>query len=537
MKHCNLKRKLISYYQVPFPAVTVRGVEELNPWGFAIKSLDLIDLKCYGRSGLPNDLECNQYQKLREEFEFLFLEVIKKMDKNLTIISDEWDSNTMKSFPGKMDLRVNMKFIKEKAPQLASIYLNNTFHGTILSKKLHSVLALHFGMYVSYRMNDFMKNIFEPVISEAWNKFGGEIKDSCSKEEEMCMPYLKQAYKDLYLPYFVMKFPIQKLGFGQFLSYFSRLVTRNTKGNFIISSKASSNEERIEKYLVKVFDNIVGRNNNSMNISVFEVIKVLHFSQRVYNERFAYANFLMKKFGCGGDEQEKLNSRWLNWVDEDDKAVLAQKGFLASSPPCSNMTEASTEGYYGCCRATHNLKDKLKPILKVMKYASQPPHYTESHLETNMTFEEENFLSYPLSLPLRSINSNPKIPICQYSGKPSEPMVTNCNLFSRSITNEGLGHTFNGPNFWSLFSDTPFTKIFADIMFPKRGQDLKRNYIKDGLIEPYVDADVKFPETSGPSHGLSIVLDSIHLYSGSNENTTFKTVKTPFKVSVLILIA
>ena len=60
--------------------------------------------------------------------------------------------------------------------------------------------------------------------------------------------------------------------------------------------------------------------------------------------------------------------------------------------------------------------------------------------------------------------------------------------------------------------------------------------MKDGLVEPYVDADVKFPETSGPSYGLSIVLDSIHLYSSSNENATFKTVKTPFKVSFLISI-
>ena len=512
--------------------MTVRGVEELNPWGFVIKSLDLIDLKCYGRSGLPNAIECKESQKLREDFEFLFLEVIRKMNENLTIISNEWNSNTMKSFPNEGGLTVvNMSFIKETAPKLASIYFENALDRTALSNKLHSALALHFGMYVSYRTNNFIKDVIEPIISEAWNEFSGKMVSSCTKEEEVCMPDLRQAYRDLYLPYFIMRVPMKTLGFGQFLSYFSRLVTKNRNGNFLCSRKASENEERIEKYLVNVFDNLVEEIDQSVNISVFEVIKVLHFSKRVYNEKHMYANFLMEKFGCGGVEQERLNLGWLSKIDEKYKHVLNQKSYLKSAPPCSNMTWASTEGYYTCCDATHHLRNKLKPILKIMKYASQPPHYAENNLETNLTFKDDNFLNYPLLLPLRSINSNPKIPICQYSGKPLEPTVTNCNLFSRSITNEGLGHTFNGPNFWALFGDTPFTKVFADIMFPKRGQDSKRNYLKEGLHEPYEDADVKFPESSGPSHGLTIVLDNIHLYSSSHENTTYKSVKTPFKVS------
>ena len=121
--------------------MTVRGVEELNPWGFVIKSLDLIDLKCYDRSGLPNAIECKQSQKLRNDFEFLFLEVIRKMDENLTLISDKWDISSMKSFPNEGDLTVvDMKFIKQTAPKLASLYFDNTSVRKALSKKLQSAL-------------------------------------------------------------------------------------------------------------------------------------------------------------------------------------------------------------------------------------------------------------------------------------------------------------------------------------------------------------------------------------------------------------
>ena len=63
--------------------------------------------------------------------------------------------------------------------------------------------------------------------------------------------------------------------------------------------------------------NIVLEKAHSLNISVFEAVKVLHFSQRVTNDRFGYANFLMKKFGCDGTRQPILNQAWLNWVDED----------------------------------------------------------------------------------------------------------------------------------------------------------------------------------------------------------------------------
>ena len=466
------------------------------------------------------------------------------MEENFTQISEGWNIDSVKAYPKKEGLRISSKYIRPIAEKLATIYMNDTTEGKLLSKELKSVFALHFGMYVSYRMESFLKDAIEPLIVESFNKINGEVKESCSQEEDVCMPSLIKSYKDLYLPFYIMKFPIQKLGFGQFMSYFSRLVTKNEHGYFLSSNKVNSDEKLLEEYLVKVFDDITTEKNYKFNVSIFDLIRTYNFYKQPHAKE-SYAGYLMKKFGCGGDEQQKLNIRWINWCNEEDDAVLAQK-CQEDSPPCENMTAASCNEYDSCCKVTNQLKDKLQPILKVMKYAAQPPHFMETDLEMNLTFQHAKFLNYPLAFPLPStldatwnnvygdgvLNSNPKIPICRYSGTPSSPKITNCNLFYRSITNEGLGYTFNGPNFWALHSETPFSKLFSDIMYPKKGQDAKTTYIKEGLIDPYTDADIMFPETSGPSYGLSIVLDSVHLYSSSKENATFRAVKTPFKVSI-----
>ena len=129
-----------------------------------------------------------------------------------------------------------------------------------------------------------------------------------------------------------------------------------------------------------------------------------------------------------------------------------------------------------------------------------------------------------------TVNYNPKIPICQYSGKPQYPTKSNCKLFSRSITNEGLGYTFNGANYWCLYHETPYAKAFSNIMYPKEGQHYKDCSLRDGLVDAYIDAGARLPESSGPSYGLTIALHAVNLYNKISENTTFKIMNGPFKV-------
>ena len=181
-----------------------------------------------------------------------------------------------------------------------------------------------------------------------------------------------------------------------------------------------------------------------------------------------------------------------------------------------------------------------------MKYASQAPHYLETEEEMEATFQNATFLKYPIHFPLKLtlrnvkktwygdgiINNNPKIPFCQFlvPGTSSPNKITACNLFSRSITNEGLGFTFNGPNFWDMHHRSTYGNIFARIMYPKGSNILKRRVSSEDLTKSYKDAGVVLPHSSGPLYGLNIALSPMHLYGDIRENITYEKPTSHFKV-------
>ena len=99
---------------MPFPAVTVRAVDaSLNPWGFAIKSLDFIELTCHDKSGRPDQVSCAQTKKIRKDFRFLVDAIIKKFEEKMSRITSEWDLRSLKKFPEKESLQyIRAKDIK-----------------------------------------------------------------------------------------------------------------------------------------------------------------------------------------------------------------------------------------------------------------------------------------------------------------------------------------------------------------------------------------------------------------------------------------
>ena len=458
-------------------------------------------------------------------------------------LGSDWDITATKAFPKyeNENLHIPTNDVKSMAIKLAATYFNNTDEGNLVFERCKLILAKKIGMYESWKMKQFFNDYWKPLINEASNNINTTIVEYCKTESEICKPSLIKAYKNLFLPFYIVKMPIIKLGMGQFVSYFSRLVTRNNHGYFLLSNKASPYEQIIERYLVKVYDNLSRKQENSFNISVYELVKILQLPQPVHS-RISYANYVMKKFGCGGMEQEKLNIQWLDWIEKDETAVLDKD--VERYPPCKNISAAERDGFGSCCHATARIKKHFEPILKIMKYAAQPPHFLESDEEMSLTFQNATFLGYNLQFPLKSslkatksriygdgtINYNPKIPFCQYSGNPKYPKKTDCALFSRSITNEGLGYNFNGANFWSLFQETPYTDAFSKIMNPYGGQGLRGGSVRDDMIGAYIDAGVRLPKSNGPSYGLNIALHAVNLYNDMAENTTFKKVKSSFKV-------
>ena len=513
----------------------------MNPWGFVIKSLDLLSLECFDKSGRPVDNVCSSSEKIREDFKFLFEKVTSLINLKLENLSENWDLPAAKNFPKKKHFNRRMKNIQMMAMKLASIYLNNPVLGKSVFERCKLIFAKKLAMYESWKMEQFFTDYWKPLIIEASSNINESIVENCENESEVCKQSLITAYANLYLPFYAVRPPIVKLGMGQFLSYFSRFVTQNRYGYFLISNMASTYESIIEKYLVKIFDNVANNNDGSFNISAYELVKILQLPQPVFSG-MRYAPYVMKKFGCSWTEQEKLSLQWLNWVKKDEK-TMSNKNSI-QYPPCNSYPDAQSGGFDSCCNAITRLKDQLEPILKIMKYAAQPPHFIETDEEMSMTFGNATFLGYPLKFPLKSswwatedmtygdgtINYNPKIPFCQYSGNPPNPKKTNCNIFARSITNAGLGYNFNGAKFWSLFRETPYTNTFSKIMYPKESQGTRYVPIRDDLADAYLDAGVRMPESSGPSNGLTIALHAVNLYNKIGENATFKTRKNAFKV-------
>lgn len=381
-----------------------------------------MDLQCFDRNGVPDNVTCTKSQKIREDFRFLFEGIIKQFDLKLKDLSANWDLPAAKYFPIKERLDIKSKDLKSIAVIVASIHMTDKKEGVLLFKKCKDAFASHFGMYESFRMKTFFDDVLKPLVINVWTKINGTVIRSCITESDACIPSLIQAYTELYLPFFTIKFPIMKLGFGQFLSYFSRFATKNSDGEFLKNKKPLRNEKFIEKYLATIFDNLTEEKDPRFNISVFELVKTLQLPKRVY-KKVPYANYLMKKFGCGGNERDKLNGQWLDWSDiQVDAEKQTQLESPITSPPCKNISEAERDGVEFCCKATHHLQSQVEPILKVMKYAAQPPHYMEDDQDMASTFQNASFLNYPLVLPVPNnrfygdgvYNYNAKIPICQF---------------------------------------------------------------------------------------------------------------------------
>ena len=78
------------------------------------------------------------------------------------------------------------------------------------------------------------------------------IEEACLNEYPECHKELIDGYKQVYWPFYVWKLPIGEFGFGQFVAYFSRLVSRSNTGAFLYSSKVYDGEKKIEKPVSEV---------------------------------------------------------------------------------------------------------------------------------------------------------------------------------------------------------------------------------------------------------------------------------------------
>ena len=99
------------------------------------------------------------------------------------------------------------------------------------------------------------------------------------------------------------------------------------------------------------------------------------------------------------------------------------------------------------------------------------------------------------------LNWNSRIIMCQYA-EPYLYFTSVCELFHMSLTNRGIGYTFNQADFWDLHTSTWYTKQFAKIYRPKGFQKYDSEKIinsKDGSKN-----NIFYPVQSGPENGLTV---------------------------------
>ena len=167
-------------------------------------------------------------------------------------------------------------------------------------------------------------------------------------------------------------------------------------------------------------------------------------------------------------------------------------------------------------------KDQLAKISCLfVRYAMQPPIYQETLEEITDIYGNLSFLGpyqnvthvTKLTNKLMKTDFNARILMCRYAGVPSTLNPSNCNIFQRALTNEGLGYSFNHANFWDIFAETPYTKLYAQIMMPKgykepaspssKVEDENQRWI-------YPQKGILFPDSSGPAYGLLAILQVRH---------------------------
>ena len=524
-----------SITNVPFPAITVAADGRANPWGFVQKTFNMMTF--YGiskKDTRKNEIFFEDSYELRKEFDFIFKEVFQKVTEALENQWKDWSLDDYKIHSNQKELKkiFHNKNVKKLnlIPKLAAINLRNSTIFRNIQMEISEKVSETFFSTISYKMNYFFTNIIKNII-ENYTKTQDYSNETviCGNEDGSCIESLKQSYTLLFLPIEINKFPYDNLGFGIYISYFSRLFDSG-KGNgtadfFSKPKKLTSGEQKIRNIMSKVLGQI---SNNVMmlgNISTYEFTKLLHNNadEVKVQQEFWKLGPMIEEFECNVSNEGKGTIQyWINAWHRYIENIL----FLDLSPklPCYNgfhgyFANGKTLDFSSCCKMSQLIQNQLPTILKIMKYSIQPPVFyepLEDFLKSydNLDFLPFNNLSKFNSREQRNLmeyNENPRILMCQYGeGKPVKIMVPkDCQAFHTSMTNSGIGYTFNNANFWDIFTKTNYTNLFAKIMRPK-GFDEEPSDIKVEDEYSMYSKNITFPKNSGPFYGLKVKI-KVHI--------------------------
>ena len=484
---------------VPFPAITISGDDRVNQWGFVQKVLNMATF--YG----PDKKEIVKDSKeLRSNTSMIMEKIIWRMLHELGDQRVNWSLSDFKDYPNQSGglpslVKGQVKTIRSLVPKMSGIYQKSPNVANDMVEDFVRALGIAFFENVYYRMTSFLKNEVGDIVDAYIESedYSTEIA-ACQNEAESCISALKRYYNLLYLPFEVNKFPYENLGFGAYLAYFSRLLTRTDTVELFNTWTTSASEQIIRESMAELLISIAG-GQNMANMSTLELVRLLHKDPDRTNS-ISFANPLQVDFNCTGDAIEAYFSAW-EYTKKYGTGVPCEKGTVF-------LHQGTQKDYSACCQMSNTIQGKIEAILKVMKYSTQPVLFSEpleDFLEVfgNIDAIGNNLTKFPtMKLYLMETNYNPRVFMCQYDGQPKHLDPKLCNLFYSSMTNEGFGYSFNMVNFWDIFKETSFTQLYSKIMRPKGYNTLPAPIESRRWVYP--GTNLFFPDFSGPAYGLTV---------------------------------
>ena len=215
---------------------------------------------------------------LRKRFSFIFKAIYETMREELMIQKKDMNLTELKLYgKGTSDIdfiRRNFKKLSETAMNLATLSIANStlYHQTV--NEIEDEFTDDFFKHTSFLMYTFMNKV-KGIVEKAVNTLESatDSLNACKEEEEICQEHLKEAYKVVFLPYEINKFPYETLGFGTYMAYFSKLlVKKGTK--FLIKKDISKEEQWVRSFQAEVLGNLSSLNVGKM--SILEMVQILH---------------------------------------------------------------------------------------------------------------------------------------------------------------------------------------------------------------------------------------------------------------------
>ena len=511
-----------SIQNVPFPAITIGADGRANPWGFAQKTLNMMSF--YG----PDDeAVIEDSSELRCEVNSIMVTVIQSIYGALENQWKNWNLSDYKAYPDSPYSTSILKYlfrnkkIKKLIPSLAAIFLKKpsikpSILNTIYLKLVDNFFDKNYNKVFPF-YTGFISNIIEKYIKD--QDYMNET-EHCKNENETCIEFLKESYKILYFPSEILFYNnsgYNNLGFGTYLTYFSRLFSQSSQYNkepdFFAFLPFTKREKLFRKMMSKAVQEFSDRNMSG--ISSYELVRLAHnnIDEQISDEPFWKLGPIIFKPNCtsGPNSWEMDRTSW-NDIIRNPEYLKKYECFTGIEIKYGNYPKPN------CCKPSDLIKNQLPTVMKIMKYSIQPAVFyepLESFLESydNLDFLPFNNLTKFESRKQRNLmeyNSNPRILMCQYpEGKQVDDNVPkDCQSFHVSITSEGIGYTFNNANFWDTFRELNYTKLFSKIMRPKGfkkqpslpyGTD--ENDMNDRWMYP---KNISFPVKSGHLHGLKV---------------------------------